>query len=130
MTMPAMRAPHSPRHLAWLLLPAALLLACQATEQRALPTTASPVAERYAVECDADDANACFALGLLYALPGAEHHGLVQDDARSAALLSKACTLGHAQACAPHAAPPPPDFDRPSAPAPPLGSGTPTERGD
>ena len=97
---------------------------CAPTEQRALPPSASPVAERYALECDADDAAACYALGLLYALPSAEAHGLTMNAARSEALLARACTLGDSRGCAHHAPPPPPNFERPATPSPTEGTGT------
>jgi hypothetical protein len=126
--MPLTPPTHPTRHSAKVLL---LLLCgftwhvgCAPTEQRALPPSASPVAERYALECDANDAAACYALGLLYALPSAEAHGLSMDAARGEALLARACSLGDPRGCAPHAPPPPPNFERPAPPPASDGSGT------
>lgn len=76
-------------------------LACTPSWSARLPTEASPNARLYAAECDAGEAASCYALALLFQLGPETGHGVPQDDAHATELFERACTGGHAPACAP-----------------------------
>lgn len=83
------------------LLAAALLVvgACQPSESGRLSSGASVVATRYAEECDANDAAACYALSLMYRMGEGGFHGVATDLAHADELAARACAAGHELAC-------------------------------
>lgn len=72
---------------------------CTPRERARLPDAASPVAQRYALECDEGVAASCYALGLMYRMGDDGYHGVPSDLAHANELVERACAGGHAAAC-------------------------------
>lgn len=77
------------------------LVACDRSGALAeLPDTASQTVSVYASECDQNDANACFAVGLAWWQADTNGQGLTYDAEQAARWTGRACDLGHEHACA------------------------------